>query len=232
MLNQYYLSITAFVAGLFVIFSMKKVTGGNSRGHPGLALWNFIFSILPVLVIIILIIATNIDPSIIVIGVTVLYFILQKMTFKEKAVIVKRSFAWDSILLIAGVMIFKDFLAESRALNQFIESIPKSGNAEFLLLILFPMLIGFLTGVNQAYVGVVLPVVLPFILAGGNPDYLKIAVFYASGFTGVLLSPVHLCLSLTKTYFKADFIKVYRYLIPSTLPILIIPIILLLLRGK
>ena len=38
---------------------------------------------------------------------------------------------------------------------------------------------------------------------------------YTTGFIGVLLSPVHLCLVLTKDYFEANFRRVYHYLIPS-----------------
>jgi len=35
---------------------------------------------------------------------------------------------------------------------------------------------------------------------------------YVSGFVGILLSPAHLCLSLTADYFKADLKDVYRIL--------------------
>jgi hypothetical protein len=41
--------------------------------------------------------------------------------------------------------------------------------------------------------------------------YLMLA--YASGFCGVLLSPLHLCLVLTKDYFKAELRKVYGILL-------------------
>ena len=40
---------------------------------------------------------------------------------------------------------------------------------------------------------------------------------YAGAFLGVLSSPVHLCLSLTREYFHAEWGKVYRLLIPVLL---------------
>jgi hypothetical protein len=38
---------------------------------------------------------------------------------------------------------------------------------------------------------------------------------FAAGFIGVLISPVHLCLVLTREYFKADMWGVYKKIIPS-----------------
>jgi len=43
---------------------------------------------------------------------------------------------------------------------------------------------------------------------------------FASGFAGVLLSPVHLCLLLSNQYFGARLSGVYIYLIPATLAII------------
>ncbi|MFO0751886.1 MAG: DUF401 family protein [Thermodesulfovibrionales bacterium] len=43
---------------------------------------------------------------------------------------------------------------------------------------------------------------------------------FASGFLGVLLSPVHLCLVLTREYFKADAWGIYKRIIPASLVIM------------
>ncbi|MCK4248223.1 MAG: DUF401 family protein, partial [Candidatus Omnitrophica bacterium] len=43
------------------------------------------------------------------------------------------------------------------------------------------------------------------------------------GFAGVMISPVHVCLILTKDYFKADAAKVYLKLL--------LPVIILILGG-
>jgi hypothetical protein len=68
-----------------------------------------------------------------------------------------------------------------------------------------------MTGVTIAFVGVAFPILVPIIKGGDNLlVYLMLA--YASGYCGVLLSPLHLCLVLTKDYFKAELKKVYRLL--------------------
>jgi hypothetical protein len=49
---------------------------------------------------------------------------------------------------------------------------------------------------------------------GGAPANMSFA--FTAGFIGVLLSPVHLCLVLTREYFKADLWGIYRKTIPSS----------------
>jgi len=39
----------------------------------------------------------------------------------------------------------------------------------------------------------------------------------AGGFLGVMFSPVHLCLALTRVYFKAEWGPIYRLIAPSAL---------------
>ena len=47
------------------------------------------------------------------------------------------------------------------------------------------------------------------------------AFAFASGFTGVMFSPVHMCFVLTGEYFKADRGVIYRYMIvPSSMVML------------
>ena len=85
---------------------------------------------------------------------------------------------------------------------------------------------GLLTGVNQAYIGVAFPLLLPFF--GSEVIDLKLIMFaYAVGFVGVLLSPVHLCLLLTKEYFKANWAGIYKLLLPSAAVVFLASVFLL-----
>jgi len=78
---------------------------------------------------------------------------------------------------------------------------------------------GFLTGVNNAFIVIAYPILLPLIqklTAGDATHFVLISVYvYVIGFAGILLSPLHLCLVLTNEYFKSSLIKVYRYLGPA-----------------
>jgi len=52
---------------------------------------------------------------------------------------------------------------------------------------------------------------------------------YGAGFAGVMLSPVHLCLVVTKNYFNAGFSGIYRMLVPASLVLILSGLILVLL---
>jgi len=48
---------------------------------------------------------------------------------------------------------------------------------------------------------------------------------FVAGFIGVLLSPVHLCLVLTREYFKADIWGIYKKIIPASGIIIVVAFI-------
>jgi hypothetical protein len=86
-----------------------------------------------------------------------------------------------------------------------------------LILAVLPFLAGVMTGLTIAYVGITFPILMP-LMGSGSLSLGLLALAFGSGFAGVMLSPVHLCLILTREYFNADMAKVYHRLwIPSAL---------------
>lgn len=121
------------------------------------------------------------------------------------------------VFLTWGTMAFKDVLEVSGAVDQVSFAFNNIGIPQIAALILLPLLIGILTGLVQACIGVSFPLVMA--LVEPSPSYVMLA--YVAGVSGVMLSPVHLCLILTVEYFKADFIKSYRPLFVPTLVIVL-----------
>jgi len=75
-----------------------------------------------------------------------------------------------------------------------------------------------MTGLTVAFVGITFPFLLPLMGEGGVVGPGLLALAFGSGFCGVMLSPLHLCLILSGEYFNADFGAVFRRLpIPSAL---------------
>ena len=132
------------------------------------------------------------------------------------------------ILLIVSLMIFKRILQSSGALVSITDFLGKMGISPLILLFGIPFLVGILTGMSVAFVGATFPLLVPFMIQSElNFTYLMLA--YVGGFSGVLLSPVHLCLLFTTEYFRADFKKVYRLLfLPVSLVVLVALVILFL----
>jgi len=143
---------------------------------------------------------------------------------------IKKSFSWEMLLIIASVMVFKRTLEISPLLSAIPTFFKDLGVSPLFFLFLIPFVIGLLTGITTAFVGIAFPVLLP-IISGSEPNLTYVMLAYVGGFTGVLLSPIHLCLIVTIQYFRANLKKIYRILLlPVAFVILIALVIVLMSR--
>jgi hypothetical protein len=110
-------------------------------------------------------------------------------------------------------MVFKFTLENSGAVQLISHYFAEQQIPLLPLLFILPFVTGLLTGITMAPVGSTFPLLIS--IAGGV-NLADIAFAFASGYAGVLLSPVHLCLVLTREYFKADLLRTYRPIIIST----------------
>jgi uncharacterized protein len=124
------------------------------------------------------------------------------------------SLKWDLIVLVFLVMLFKTILDESQATQEISSSLIALGAPTAALLIIIPLLVGFLTGLTIGYVGLTFPILMPFLAPGGQPDMGAVTLAFVSGYMGILISPMHLCYTVTQKYFKADLRESYRLLMP------------------
>jgi integral membrane protein (TIGR00529 family) len=119
----------------------------------------------------------------------------------QLALLVLSVMAYKQILNLSGAI-----LALNRELNAL--QIPVSVVVMFL-----PFISGMVMGIAVGFVGSAFPVVIS--LVAGDPHYTAyISLAYGFGFAGMMLSPVHICLVLTRDYFHARFSGVYRFLVP------------------
>jgi integral membrane protein (TIGR00529 family) len=131
---------------------------------------------------------------------------------------VRYGFSLDVMVLILGVMLFKEVMETSGAVANLSALFAREGIPIPAALLALPFVAGLLTGLTIGFVGATFPLLVS--LPGGEAAG-AVALAFAAGFTGVLLSPVHVCLVLTREYFAADMGGVYRrMLLPATLVIL------------
>lgn len=87
-----------------------------------------------------------------------------------------------------------------------------------IIRVLVPFIVGGVVGITIAFVGTTFPILISLITALGETQFMLpyMMLALASGFVGVLLSPLHLCLLLSNEYFQTSLGPVYRYLwLPS-----------------
>ena len=85
-----------------------------------------------------------------------------------------------------------------------------------VILTMTSFVIGILTGLSQGHVAMVMPIVAA--LAPG--DLILTGAVLVFGVAGQMITPTHVCLTITVDYFKSDFLK-------TLIPIVILEVILL-----
>ena len=77
------------------------------------------------------------------------------------------------------------------------------GIPAMILVVVIPFISGLTTGITVGYIGASFPVVLSLAAGAGRGEFLSTMVLgYASGYVGMMLSPIHVCLIVTNEYFK------------------------------
>lgn len=129
----------------------------------------------------------------------------------------RRHIPWSTVLLIFGALIFRRVLDSSGAIADTSAALTDMQIPRAAVTFAVPFIAGLLTGLSTAAFSIGFPVVLPLVVADGETITLAWAAWLmAGGFLGVMCSPMHLCLSMTRVYFKAPWGPVYRLIAPST----------------
>jgi uncharacterized protein len=205
-------TLIAVGAGLFVLLKHiprlpRERENRGGWGDAGRVIW----SIWPIVLTIVLIFAFRMNMLLALALSSVLTQATVRMDRAARWGVVARSFSPKIVSLIVALMIFKKVLEVSGALDAVVQVIPPHGLSAYALLFGAPFVVALLTGVNQAFVAISFPLLVP-IVGTGSPDMVLMTFAYVSGFCGILLSPAHLCLALTAGYFKAEMRDVYRIL--------------------
>jgi len=216
LLNLSY-AMTMFLSGLF--FGMKGVRGAfplnNNLSRKGL--WNF----LPILLLLTLVIIFRIKLHYALMMMVTMFFLFYRYHSRSALKVLKHGFSLDIVVLILGIMLFKEFLEASGAVRNLSQFFSAKGIPLFPILFLLPFITGILTGISPGFIGSTFPLIIS--LPGTDSHSLSFA--FASGYMGVLLSPVHVCLILTREYFKADMLGIYKKTVPAALMIFLVSVI-------
>jgi integral membrane protein (TIGR00529 family) len=199
----------------------------DGKGH-GEALWGFIVTSAPIFVTLLLVVNLKVNPVLAMGGTVVVLYLVHRYSPAAVFKSLRESVSIKALILVVGIMIFQETLRVTGALDGISQFFATSGFPALLILPVIPFIAGVMTGLTIAYVGITFPLLMP-LMGGDTPSLGLVALAFAGGFAGVMLSPVHLCLLLTRDYFEADFGKIYRRLmVPQALVFAaaVIPILL------
>ncbi|HSW62999.1 MAG TPA: DUF401 family protein [Dissulfurispiraceae bacterium] len=216
MLTNAVYGVLAFATGL--VLSMRSISGTfkNQPGGESLPLkkdWHILLNFAPLAAILFAVIVLHLRLEHVLAATVIALFVFYRVGARDMLRTFRYGFSKDVMVLIAGVMIFKCSLENSGAVGHISQYCAQQQIPLLPLLFVLPFVTGLLTGITMAPVGSTFPLLIS--IAGGV-TLADITFAFASGYAGVLLSPVHLCLVLTREYFKADLWRTYRPIIIST----------------
>jgi integral membrane protein (TIGR00529 family) len=175
-------------------------------------------SLWPILFIVIVGLILKID---LIISVILVLIILVFKYSPQKSVVIsslKKGFAPGVIILIFGVMTLMYTMEATDIASLFYQELLQLNIPPELVVFVVPFVVGLLTGVTSAYIGVAFPIVVPLMGSEVLNINAGMILAFAGGFMGVMSSPVHLCLVLTSQYFRAS---IARTLLTVALPIIL-----------
>ena len=137
---------------------------------------------------------------------------------KFLATVLHRKSLWNMLLVVAAIFMFKDIMQAA----DIVQPMAAGGGgvaALFAAAVFLPFLVGLVAGINVAFVGAIFPLLIALLNSLGMEEQLIAYLILASfaGFTGVLMSPIHICFVLTCDYFKTDLTAAWRRLVAPSI---------------
>lgn len=131
-----------------------------------------------------------------------------------KAVTKKASL--NILLTVGGVMVFQALLQNSGLIAVACDEMRQWGIPAVCAVAALPLLAGFVTGIAVGFVAVSFPLVAELMRGSGGelPVLATLALAYGFGHAGMMLSPVHTCILVTRDYFGASLLGSMRRILP------------------
>ncbi len=217
-------SLINIITGLIIVrvYFKRHCIGYREIGNPrrlAASIRQVISSLWPILLVIFLYAALSIPLHLGLLITAILLVLATKYGVRDIFRILFSRNIRDIMILISIVLVFQQIMKISDIAEGFL-LIQPSVSMVVLIAFVISFSMGFLTGVNTAFIVIAYPILLPLVSTVPAFSLEAISIFiYVTGFAGILFSPVHLCLVLTNDYFKSNLLHVYRYL---TIPVIVL----------
>ncbi|MBF0608468.1 MAG: DUF401 family protein [Magnetococcales bacterium] len=221
-LRQFMILNLSFAVTMLLVGPLFSMKGVNGTFEPnGKMNKSDVLSFLPLVALIAMVMVFKVRLSVGLVGVVCMLLLYYRYDRRRVFGVLKYGFSPDLLVLILGVVLFKEILESSGAVGNLSKVFIQYQIPVLSILIILPFISGFLTGFTLAFVGSTFPLFLN--MPAMTPYAYSLA--FACGFIGVLLSPVHVCLVLTREFFKADMWGIYKKILPAVLLIFLVTLV-------
>ncbi|MFC1945239.1 DUF401 family protein [Chloroflexota bacterium] len=212
------MTIVVILVGAFFSYRILRQSPSRNGRFSRAILADFLKSAWPVILLVTLVVSGL--EALIAFPLTLAAVILQqKANWDEIKTAAKYGLDYKFLFFIFAIMLYKTTIESSGATSAVFHDIEQWSLPAIFILVLFPFIIGFATGISAAFASVALPLLIPYIGMGAGINQPTLLLAYVSGMMGVLLTPTHLCLTLSAAYFKANLgHTIIRYVLRRSWP--------------
>jgi len=150
--------------------------------------------------------------------------IVKKYSVKMVLETARDAFPVKFVIIIVGVMVFKEILVGSGAISSLSGLMKAYGIPVFILFVLLPFTGGITSGLTVSCVSLAYPVLIPL---GMDGNLWAAALVFAIGNAGVMITPLHLCVVMSADYFNVPLTSVVRKVAMAEIPVFVLSVVLL-----
>lgn len=177
---------------------------------------DFLHAFWPIAFTAVLYIAFDLPPAV---GILLAIFgllLLHKVPLNKWSSIFKAGREPDMVLLIFGALFFKLNLETGGAIGSVVDFLTSVHVPPRMLIFLLPFIVSFSTGVTMPTVAITYPFLIAFIGTGTETKMGLEVLAFAGLLAGLWLTPVHLCIALSASYFETSLMKIIsKLLLPA-----------------
>ena len=222
-----WLTIAAFLLGWIVMVRglketsaiKKEITVEEAKRHN----LDFILALTPGIANVVLMVAFGLQASVSMV-IVVVAMIPILMAF-NRYVSVKEIFIgaldYKMFANVICILLFIALLDKTGVLAQLVAAFEASPLPIPVIIGILSFIIGLLTGISQGHVAIMMPIVAG--LSMGDLDLVGVAMVF--GVAGQMITPTHLCLTITVDYFKSDFFKTLKPVLMAQIPLSVLFIV-------
>lgn len=198
---------------LIGLLMLRKVPRGRKADPAPVfpRLGRLLFSLWPFILLLTLILALKIKVHYSCALTLLAVIIATKTKISELPALIREKTKWRLLAITLSIMVFKDVLLMSGALEALPEIISVLPVPPLIIYSLLCLFIGMITGVSLSAVAIVVP-----LLFVTMPDFTAytLAFLHISSYIGVQLTPTHSCIVLSAEYFQARLNKAIAKYLP------------------
>ena len=187
--------------------SAEDKAADTSEPEAKTSLVDVFLAIMPIFITFLLVVFLDLNASIaMILSTSLLYIILllRKAEISLKDAILgaidKKMF-----INIGFILYFVQILEDTGALSDVVAAFQAAPLPTPVIIAGITFVVAILTGMSQAYIAIVMPISAALSQSG---DMLLLIITMVFGLAGLMLTPIHVCFTVTTDYFNASFFKV------------------------